>query len=59
MANTLIMMKLGYQFEKAGSITAKDQGDGIVVVKHISSQSRIHKILVRPISYYKERANIR
>jgi hypothetical protein len=59
MANTLITMKLGYQYEKAGFTIVKDQGDGIAVVKHISSRSRIHKILVRPISYYKERANIR
>jgi hypothetical protein len=50
MENTSIMMKLGYRYEKAGSTIVKDQGDGIAVVKHISSRSRIRKIQVRPIS---------
>jgi len=47
MENTLIMMKLEYQYEKAGSTTAKDQGDGIVVDKHIYFQLKILKIQVR------------
>lgn len=46
MENTLIMMKLEYLYEEAGSIMGNDQEDGIVVVKRTCYQWKIHKIQV-------------
>jgi len=51
-------MKLEYQYEKAGSTTAKDQGDGIAVVKHIYFQLKILKIQVRQNSQLSRRGLI-